>query len=202
MKVCIIGAGAIGGFIGARLAAAGQAQVSALARGATLAALRQHGWRLQTADGLVQAPAHAAADDPAALGVQDLVVIAVKGPALAAVARQVAPLLGPQTAVLPAMNGVPWWFCQHLPRFADRPLDSVDPGGVIAQALPLHHIVGCVVHASTWTSEPGLVQHKMGKGLIVGEPAGGHSERAERIATLLRHAGFDATHSPRVRYDI
>lgn len=202
MKVCIIGAGAIGGFIGARLAAAGQAQVSALARGATLAALRSHGWRLQTADGLVQAPVHAADDNPAALGPQDLLVIAVKGPALAQVARQIAPLLGPETAVLPAMNGVPWWFCQHLPGFTDRPLTSVDPGGVIAQALPLRHIVGCVVHASTWTSEPGVVQHKMGAGLIVGEPAGGPSDRAERIAALLRHAGFDATHSPRVRHDI
>lgn len=135
MKVCIIGAGAIGGFIGTRLAAAGDAQVSAVARGATLAALKDHGWRLQTADGLVQAPAHAT-DRPTDLGVQDLVVIAVKGPALASVAQGIAPLLGPETLVLPAMNGVPWWFCQGVAGWGDEPLASVDPGGRIASAIP------------------------------------------------------------------
>lgn len=201
MKVCIIGAGAIGGFIGTRLAAAGVAQVSAVARGATLAALKDHGWRLQTADGLVQAPAHAT-DRPADLGVQDLVVIAVKGPALAGVAQGIAPLLGPKTLVLPAMNGVPWWFCQGLPGFGGAPLASVDPGGRIASAIPLHHVVGCVVHAATSTPEPGLVQHRMGRGLLIGEPGGGRSERVQRLADLLNHAGFEATHSADVRYDI
>ncbi|MDP4073558.1 2-dehydropantoate 2-reductase [Acidovorax sp. A1169] len=201
MKVCIIGAGAIGGFIGTRLAAAGSAQVSAVARGATLAALKDHGWRLQTADGLVQAPAHAT-DRPVDLGVQDLVVIAVKGPALASVAQGIAPLLGPETLVLPAMNGVPWWFCQGVAGWGDEPLASVDPGDRIASAIPLHHVVGCVVHAATSTPEPGLVQHKMGRGLVIGEPAGGRSERVQRLADMLNHAGFEATHSADVRYDI
>ena len=201
MKVCIIGAGAIGGFIGTRLAAADSAQVSAVARGATLAALKDHGWRLQTADGLVQAPAHAT-DRPVDLGVQDLVVIAVKGPALASVAQGIAPLLGPETLVLPAMNGVPWWFCQGVAGWGDEPLASVDPGGRIASAIPLHHVVGCVVHAATSTPEPGLVQHKMGRGLVIGEPSGGRSERVQRVADLLNHAGFEATHSADVRYDI
>lgn len=201
MKVCIIGAGAIGGFIGTRLAAAGRAKVSAVARGATLAALRDKGWRLQTADGLVQAPAHAT-DQPAELGVQDLVVIAVKGPTLAGVARSLAPLMGPETLVLPAMNGVPWWFCQGLPGFGDAPLASVDPGGEITRAIPLAQVVGCVVHAATSTPEPGLVLHKMGRGLLIGEPGGGQSERVQRLADLLNHAGFEATHSADVRYDI
>ena len=201
MKVCIIGAGAIGGFIGTRLAAAGRARVSAVARGATLAALREKGWRLQTADGLVQAPANAT-DQPAELGVQDLVVIAVKGPALAGVAQGIAPLLGPETLVLPAMNGVPWWFCQGLPGFGDAPLASVDPGGAITRAIPLAQVVGCVVHAATSTPEPGLVLHKMGRGLLIGEPGGGQSERVQRLADLLNHAGFEATHSADVRYDI
>src|SRR5437016_1714204 len=107
---CIVGAGAIGGLLGAKLAAAGRADVTALARGPTLAALRQQGWRLRTADGLVQAPVRASAD-AAELGPQDLVIIAVKGPALGDVARSIAPLLTPHTVVLPAMNGVPWWFC-------------------------------------------------------------------------------------------
>jgi 2-dehydropantoate 2-reductase len=201
MKVCIVGAGAIGGFIGTRLAVAGQAQVSAIARGATLAALHEHGWRLQEASGLLQAPARAS-EHASELGVQDVVLVAVKGPALAAVAQSIGPLLGPQTLVLPAMNGVPWWFSERVSALGPEPLRSVDPGGLIARAIPLRHVVGCVVHASTSTPEPGLVQHRMGRGLIVGEPAGGRSERVQRIADLLSHAGFDVTHSTNVRYDI
>ncbi len=199
-KVCIVGAGAIGGFIGTRLAAAGRVQVSALARGATLAALRSHGWRLRSADGDLQGTAQAAAS-AAELGVQDLVVIAVKGPALTEVARGIAPLIGPHTVVLPAMNGVPWWFCAGLPGF-DAPLASVDPGGAIAAAIPFAQVLGCVVHASTAVAEPGVVQHRMGRGLIVGEPRGGRSERAQAVCDLLAHAGFDVALSEDVRYDI
>jgi 2-dehydropantoate 2-reductase len=200
MKVCIVGAGAIGGWIGARLAAAGVA-VSAIARGDTLAALRQHGWRLQTADGMVQSPVAAVSADAAALGPQDLVIIAVKGPALAAVAQGLGPLLGPQTVVLPAMNGVPWWFCQGLPEFAE-PLACVDAGGAIAAAIPFARVLGCVVHGSTAVSEPGLVQHKGGNGLIVGEPQGGRSERAQQVADVLARGGFTVTHSENVRQAI
>ena len=115
MKVCIYGAGAIGGFIGTRLAAAGSCTVSAVARGATLQALREHGWRLRQGGALLQAPAQVS-DDPGELGSMDLVVLAVKGPALGEVARRVAPLLGPDTMLLPAMNGVPWWR-KPLPRW-------------------------------------------------------------------------------------
>jgi 2-dehydropantoate 2-reductase len=204
-KVCIVGAGAIGGFIGTRLAAAGRAQVSALARGKTLRALQTQGWRMQTATGLVQAPAHAS-DNAAELGLQDWVVIAVKGPALTQAVRSIAPLIGPDTLLIPAMNGVPWWFCQGLADFPGGPLDSVDPGGHIAAVIPFAQVLGCVVHASTATSEPGLVQHKMGQGLIVGEPMGNaegfHSARVQQVVDLLSHAGFDATPSGNVRYDI
>ncbi len=206
-KVCIVGAGAIGGFIGTRLAAAGACEVSALARGATLEALRDEGWRMQTATGLVRGPVAHAASDAAALGSQDLVIVAVKGPALTEVARSLAPLLGPQTVVMPAMNGVPWWFCAGQAGFGDT-LESVDPGGVIARAIARERVVGCVVHASTSTPEPGLVQHRMGQGLIVGEPLGGEggvvgvSERVQRIAALLAGAGFDTTASENIRYDI
>jgi len=201
MKVCIVGAGAIGGFIGTRLAAAGQAQVSAVARGATLDALRRHGWRLNMAGATLQAAARAS-DSAAELGVQDLVVIAVKGPALAQVAQGIAPLLGPHSVVLPAMNGVPWWFCQGLPAFPGGALQSVDPGGRIAAAIPFEQVLGCVVHASTSVLEPGLVQHKVGQGLIIGEPAGGQSERAHAVVDLLARAGFDVTLAENVRYDI
>lgn len=200
-KVCIVGAGAIGGFVGTRLAAAGGLQVSALARGQTLAALREHGWRLRSGDKLVQAPVALAADDARALGPQDLVVVALKAPALPALAPSLAPLLGPATVVLPAMNGVPWWFGEGVPQIGAEPLASVDPGGVVARALPPARVVGCVVHASTAVAEPGVVLHRMGQSLIVGEPRGGHSERAEQVAALLRRGGFEVTHSTDVRRD-
>jgi 2-dehydropantoate 2-reductase len=201
VKVCIYGVGAIGGFIGARLAAAGRCRLSALARGATLEALQAQGWRLREGDALLQTPARAS-DDPAVLGEQDVVVLAVKGPALTDVARRIAPLLGMNTLVVPAMNGVPWWFARHAPALGDAPLHSVDPGGQVAAAIDVRRVVGCVVHASAFVVEPGLVQHKMGRGLILGEPAGGDSPRVHALVELLRHAGFDATLSLRIRQDI
>jgi 2-dehydropantoate 2-reductase len=201
MKVCIYGAGAIGGFIGTRLAAGGECSVAAVARGATLLALRQHGWRLRQGAQVLQAPARAA-EDPLELGVMDLVVLAVKGPALPEVARRIAPLLGPQTLVLPAMNGVPWWFAQSTPALAGEPLRSVDPDGCIGQHIPQAQVLGCVVHASTFTPEPGLVEQRMGQGLIVGEPAGGLTPRVQALSELLGRAGFDATASPSIRQDI
>ena len=202
MKVCIYGAGAIGGFIGARLAATGTCTVSAVARGATLQALRRHGWRLRQGGELLQAPAAIASDDPRELGAMDLVVVAVKGPALADVARQIAPLLGDGTVVLPAMNGVPWWFAPSTPALGGQPLRSVDPDGSIGAHIPLARVVGCVVHASTFTPEPGLVEQRMGQGLIIGEPAGGDSARVQRLADVLRRGGFDVTASANVRQDI
>jgi 2-dehydropantoate 2-reductase len=200
-RICIVGAGAIGGLIGTKLAVAGGAQVSALARGATLDALRRHGWRALEGDRLVGAPATASdrADD---LGPQDLVVIAVKGPALGTVAAALGPLIGPDTLVLPAMNGVPWWFGQGVPAIGDTPLDSVDPGGRIAAAIPYRQVVGCVVHISASAPEPGLARQHMGWKLIVGEPDGGTSVRVDALAALLARAGFEAVVSTNVRYDL
>ena len=201
MKVCIVGAGAVGGLIGARLAAAGVADVSALARNATLQALRSHGWRLEQGGARVATPT-VASDDAHALGPHDLVVVAVKAPAMPAVAQAIGPLLGPHTIVLPAMNGVPWWFVQGLPGVGDEPLDSVDPGGAVARAIPLRHVMGCVVHLSAATAEPGLVVHKNGAGLIIGEPDGAASSRLAAVHDLLAKAGFDVTASPSIRHDI
>lgn len=201
MKVCIYGAGAIGGFIGTRLAAAGECSVAAVARGATLQALQAHGWRLRQGGQTLQAPANASAN-AADLGVMDLVVVAVKGPALTEVARRMTPLLGDHTIVLPAMNGVPWWFASSTPALGGETLQSVDPGGEIAAFLPLPQVLGCVVHASTFAPEPGLVEHRMGQGLIIGEPMGGRSERAAKLGALLQRAGFDITVSANVRQDI
>ncbi|HLX23554.1 MAG TPA: 2-dehydropantoate 2-reductase [Usitatibacter sp.] len=201
MKVCIVGAGAIGGLVGAKLAATGEAQVSALARGATLASLRTHGWRVRHGDSLLQVPARAS-DSPKELGPQDLVIIAVKGPALTEVARAIGPLLGPATIVMPAMNGVPWWFGTSVAALGDRPLESVDPGGVIGNAIAIERVVGCVVHMAASTTEPGLVLHKMGEGLIIGEARGGKSDRVQAVADLLGRAGFELAHSADVRRDI
>jgi 2-dehydropantoate 2-reductase len=201
MRICIVGAGAIGGFIGARLAATGKHRVSAVARGATLQALTTHGWRLRMGGELVGGPA-IASQDAADLGEQDLVIVAVKGQALGAATANIAPLLGPDTIVLPAMNGVPWWFSHGIAALGAEPLESVDPGGRIAAVIPQRQVVGCVVHASTATVEPGLVQHKMGNGLIVGEPDGGESARVQRVGGVLRDAGFEVTLSPQIRYDV
>ena len=203
LKVCIVGAGAIGGFLGTRLAHAGSARVAALARGATLAALRDQGWRLQETDGApLQAPAALVCDDPRELGVQDLVIIAVKAPALPALAPTLTPLLSADTLVLPAMNGVPWWFGAGIAALGPQPLESVDPGGRIAAAIPAGQVVGCVVHASATSPAPGISRWRAGRGLIIGEPAGGDSTRVQRLRDLLRHAGFETTASERIRYDI
>ena len=202
MKVCIVGAGAIGGLLGTRLAAAGPSDVSAIARGATLSALREHGWRLRQADSLIRGPAKAS-EDAAELGVQDLVVIAVKGPALPDVAQRIGPLLGPGTMLLPAMNGVPWWFFDDpAGAYAGTRLESVDPGGSIAKALPTKSVIGCVVHASAAALEPGLVLHNVGDGLTIGEIDGSDTARIGALAELLGHAGFAVTRSPNIRTQI
>ena len=190
MKVCIVGAGAVGGLIGTRLAVSG-AEVSALARGETLAALRTRGWRLKHGDKLLAAAASALSSDARELGPQDLVVIAVKAPVTAALAEAVVPLLWPSTIVLPAMNGVPWWFMPDL--------DSIDPGGAVAKAIPLSHVIGCVVHLSAATEAPGVAVHKNGMGLIVGEPDGASSLRLAAVHALLATAGFNVTSSPAIR---
>src|SRR5438477_4139688 len=202
MKVCVVGAGAIGGFLGTRLAAAGEAGVAALARGATLVALRDHGWRLQEGAAVLQAPAATASDDPRALGPQDLVIITVKGQALPALAPSLAPLIAADTLVLPAMNGVPWWFSDGITPLGARPLESVDPGGGIAAAIPARQVIGCVVHASAATAAPGIALHRMGRGLIIGEPGGGASARVRTLGGLFTRAGFEVTCSQRIRYDV
>ena len=201
MKTCIYGAGAIGGFIGARLAAQGH-DVSAVARGATLAALTAHGMRLRSG-GTGIAPRVRASADPAELGAQDLVVVAVKEPAMRDVASRIAPLIGPATMVLTAMNGVPWWFFDGMPGpCAGMQLATLDPEGAIARAIPARHVIGCVVHASCSTPEPGIVQHAMGKGLIIGDPAGGKSTRVATLAGELNAAGFECRVSERIQQDV
>jgi len=200
-KIAIVGAGAIGGWMGVHLAQAG-AQLSVLARGDTLAALQKNGLQLHQGGTLHTVPV-TASNDAASLGVQDLVVISVKAPALASVAAQVGPLIGPNTVVLTAMNGVPWWFLQGFGgQVAGRSLQCVDLDGSIARALPAPHIIGCVVHASCSVDAPGVIRHHFGDGLIVGEPSGQATPRAQALQALLQQAGFNATLSPQIQKDI
>jgi 2-dehydropantoate 2-reductase len=187
--------------MGLHLAQAG-AQLSVLARGDTLSALQKNGLQLHQGGALHTQPVQAS-HDAAALGIQDLVVISVKAPALASVAAQVGPLIGPNTVVLTAMNGVPWWFLQGFGGPVNgRSLQSVDPDGAIARALPAQHIVGCVVHASCSVDAPGVIRHHFGDGLIVGEPTGQATPRAQALHALLKSAGFNATLSPQIQKDI
>ncbi|MDB5967004.1 MAG: ketopantoate reductase [Polaromonas sp.] len=201
MKACIYGAGAIGGWIGSGLARAGS-PLSVVARGATLAALQQHGLRLQQGGALSSHPVTCSAD-PAALGVQDLVVLAVKAPSLPDVVRHFAPLIGPDTVVLTAMNGVPWWFLQGFGgALAGTRLHTVDPDGALAAAIPAQHVIGCVVHASCSLDAPGLVHHHFGNRLILGEPGGQPSARVTALAALLRRGGFEVEVSLEIQKEI
>jgi 2-dehydropantoate 2-reductase len=201
MKTAIYGAGAIGLWLGVQLARAG-AQVSVVARGATLRAIEQDGMVLHSQGHILCSPA-TAVQDPAALGVQDVVIVSVKSPALRDVAQHMAPLLGPHTIVLSAMNGVPWWFLQGFGgAYAGTQLKSVDADGSIARHIPASHIIGCVVHASCSTSAPGVAQHHFGNGIIMGEPSGDKTPRAEALHLLLLQAGLDAKMSDQIQKDI
>jgi len=201
VRVCIVGAGAIGGMIGARLAAAG-ASPSALARGATADALEQHGWRLREGDQVLGGPCRVErhAED---LGIQDVVLIAVKAQTLVGLAPTLEPLLGPSTLVVPAMNGVPWWFTSGLEGpAADVRLDSVDPGGAIAAVLAPSSVIGCVVHLSASTEAPGVSVHAARNELILGDVTRGTGARLESVAHLLETAGFEVHRSARIHTDV
>ena len=205
-KACIFGAGAIGGWMGAALARAG-CQLSAVARGAALQALRTEGLTLVHGEQREHF-ALRAEQDPAALGVQDLVIISVKAPGMPDVAERIAPLIGPQTVVLTAMNGVPWWFLHGGVDASVRgkQLKAVDPEGRIAQAIPLGQVLGSVVHASCSNDAPGVVRRHFGNSLILGEPlATGPGQpptpRLAALAQLLQRGGIEAKVSDNIQRD-
>jgi 2-dehydropantoate 2-reductase len=205
-KVCIVGLGAIGGWMAGLLGTAlpaGQVRLSALARGATLQAVQAQGGMLLHGEAGVQCVPLQASASASELGVQDLVIIAVKGPALAAVAPAVRELCGPHTQVLAAMNGVPWWFFEGLPGpCAGLSLNAVDPGGAVRAAIPSAQVVGCVVHASSTVPAPGSVRPVKGNGLIIGRPAGGSDAELQALAALLTQAGFAVTVSHKVQREV
>lgn len=204
-RVCIYGAGAIGGWLGVALARAG-CELSAVARGQTLAALQHNGLTLVHGQER-ETMAVNAQQDPAALGVQDVVVIAVKAPSMPDVARAVAPLIGPQTLVLTAMNGVPWWFLAGGVDAGLRGLQlrAVDPQGEIARAIPTGQVLGSVVHASCSLDAPGVVRRHFGNSLIVGEPTAlpgdAPTPRLLALAELLRAGGIEVRLSDNIQRD-
>ncbi|WP_049022264.1 2-dehydropantoate 2-reductase, partial [Burkholderia cenocepacia] len=170
VRAAVVGVGAIGGLLAAALSRAGMT-VSAYARGATLDALNTHGVRVIDEAGAISSVPVRASDDAAALGVQDYVVIALKAQALPALAGRIAPLVGPDTVIVAAMNGLPWWFTHGLGGAIDGvPLDAVDPAGAVSAALPPAQAIGCVVHLSSSTDAPGVVRRGRGNRLIVGTP--------------------------------
>ena len=201
MNVTIFGAGAVGGLMAAQLARQGCA-VSVVARGPVLEAIAAHGLRLMTETG-IRTEMLRAESDPANIGPQDLVIIAVKATALAELADQIAPLLGPDTIVVTAMNGVPWWFFDN-PRVphAGMLLQSLDPNRRLAHAIPAQRILGCVVHLSSSSPEPGVIQPGFGNRLILGEACGGDSSRLAQVATVLSEAGFEVEASADIRAEI
>jgi 2-dehydropantoate 2-reductase len=202
MKICIFGAGAIGGVMAGWLAKAGH-DVSMVARGASLEAIRAKGLRIRTnATGEILTTHPRANSDPAKLGVQDYVIVTVKAQSLAEVARAIAPMVGPQTSIVTAMNGVPWWFFDKLAYGGGKlRLESLDPGGKLAQAMPTEKIVGCVIHCAASVPEPGLISHNMGKKLIVGEPGGKNTARTSRVAEAFSAAGFECVTSGFIEKD-
>ncbi len=205
-KIAVVGLGAVGGaFAGllGTLPPSHKIQLSAIARGKALTTLQTQGLTWTDAAGQTHQVPLTASDDPADLGPQDVVIVAVKGPSLADVAPVVQQLLAPHTVVLVAMNGVPWWFFDGLGGACDGlKLPVLDPQEVIAKCIPTSQVLGCVVHFSAQSPSAGVVQNMKGNQLIIGEPAGGVSARAHALADVLNAAGFDVKLSPRIQQDI
>ena len=191
MRVCIVGAGAIGGLLAVRLAGAGQ-QVSVLARGENLAAIRSSGLSLVEADGSVTvAPAITAVDDLGALGPQDVVVVAVKAHQIAAIADRLHAVYHDDSVVVPVQNGVPWWLFQKFPGpFDGRRLDSLDPDGTIERHIPAERIIACIAYPAAERDKPGVIRLVEGDRFPVGELDGARTERATALAQTLSAAGF------------
>jgi 2-dehydropantoate 2-reductase len=202
MKIAIYGAGAIGGYLGCELSRTGAADVTMIARGRTLAAIRENGLRLLI-DGEERTARPAVTDDPGAAGPQDYVIVAVKANASAAIVDGLLPLLGPETAVVTAQNGVPWWYFHRLGGPNEgRTLEAVDPGGVQWKKIGPERAIGCVVYPATEAVAPGVIRHQSMNRFVVGEPSGEKTERVERLSEALKAAGFTAPIRTDIRDEI
>jgi 2-dehydropantoate 2-reductase len=196
-RACIVGTGAVGGLFVQALAKSNW-DVTALARGQTLAAIRKNGLRVdnERIDVITT-------DDPSTAGPQDYLVLALKAPALPQAVPQLRPLVGPHTAIVSTMNGVPWWFFHGFgDKLAGTRLESVDPGGVIAAAMPAAQALGCVVHLSSINAGPGVIQRGKGNRLIVGNPAGAPDDRTLTLIGALEEGGFDVEATAAIQKEI
>ena len=201
MKFAIYGAGAIGAWMGAKLSVAGH-DVALIARGPHLAAMQERGVTVRSPDGDFTANVFAT-NDPREVGRADAVVLAVKAHGLPAIAPLLHPLVGPDTVVLPAQNGIPWWYFQrHGGPWEGTRLESVDPGGVIEQYVDAENIVGCVVYPAATIVEPGVIEHEEGNRFSLGELDGSTTERAKAISTALGGAGIRAPVRRNIRQEI
>jgi 2-dehydropantoate 2-reductase len=201
MKFAVVGAGAIGAFVGAMLAKSGE-DVTLIARGAHLRAMQERGVRVRGSLGEFEAHP-AATDDPASVGAVDVVLLTLKAHSLTEMAPRLAPLLGPETCVVSAQNGIPWWyFYRHGGELEGTQLETVDPGGVIGRHLDPARVVGCVVYPSTIIAEPGVIEHIEGTRFTIGEPDGSKSERRRRIADAFIKAGLRCPIRADIRHDM
>lgn len=201
MKICIYGAGAIGAYLGAQLAQT-DCEVSFVARGPHLEAMQQNGLTLRM-DGEASTIEVNATDDPATLGPQDYVIITLKAHSVAGIAAQIATLLGPDTAVVTAQNGILWWYFHAFDGpLRDRQLEIADPGGVIWNTLGPQRAIGCVVYPSCEIIEPGVVEHIDGNRFILGEPDGSKSDRVVALSKIMSTAGLKAPVRKDIRSDI
>jgi 2-dehydropantoate 2-reductase len=201
MKVCIYGAGAIGGLLGAKLARSG-VEVGLIARGPHLAAMREAGLTLR-GDGESFTVRPRATDDPAELGAQDFVIVTLKAHQVPGVVERLQPLLGPGTAVVTAVNGVPWWYFHGLGgRYDGHRLASVDPGDAQWNGIGPERVIGCVVYPAAEVVEPGVIALVEGDRFTLGEPSGERTARIERLSAALLAAGFKAPVRPRIRDEI
>jgi len=201
MKIAIFGAGAIGGFLGARLAAAG-VDVTFIARGPHLAAMQANGVRLISGGETITVFPRCVADAGEA-GAQDYVIITLKAHSLPAAAPEIARMMGPESALVTGINGVPYWYFYGLASpFRNRPVESVDPGGRLWEILPPSKTIGCVVYPAAEVIEPGVIEHVYGDRFSLGEPDGSRSSRIEALSKLLIGAGLKAPVRPRIRDEI
>jgi 2-dehydropantoate 2-reductase len=203
MKIAIVGAGAIGGYVGVKLSLAGE-QVTCMVRGANLTAIRSHGLKLVMSDGSEQLAANvAASDDYAATGPQDIVILAVKAHQVEAVANDVPKLFGPDTVVVTMQNGIPYWyFHQHGGLLSGSVVHSVDPHGVIGRNIPAARVIGCVVYPASELVAPGVIRHIEGERFPVGELDGSTSARVTRVSECFTRAGFKAPVLDNIRAEI
>jgi 2-dehydropantoate 2-reductase len=201
VRVCVYGAGAIGGYLAGKLAKSGVA-VSVVARGTHLAAIRQHGLRIREKDGEFQVPVDAS-DDPSALDPVDYVIVALKAHQVASAVDGIRSLCGADGAVVTAANGVPWWYTYGLSGpYESRRIQSVDPGGIIWDRIGPERAIGCVVWPAAEIAEPGVIQHIASERFDLGEPQGDRSERVVRLSQAMIAAGLKAPVRPRLRDDI